>query len=261
MRSSITSRTHGRHAFWLDVTPGFNAKVLQHLDRHLISEAVELVDQTEQSRRFTWPGRKRRPCWRRCSATACPTRPSSCTWNGRSAPVRACHHSPARSAWDARLRHRLPQRASRRMSGESSKPPGHFRPANPRSIRCGSKPARRLRHRHRRESLCYGSRPRVAGRELFEGLLSRPGTDRHGPRPGRLRNRAFLGVNVLEGGPLPAGTKLYRDATEVGVITSSTQSPRLHAPLALGYIRRGNQEPGTSTRRRRHPTAGKPLKS
>src|SRR5918993_1224120 len=40
--------TGGRHAFWLDVTPGFNEKVLQHLDRHLISEAVELADQTEQ---------------------------------------------------------------------------------------------------------------------------------------------------------------------------------------------------------------------
>src|SRR5262245_17541545 len=37
----------GRHAFWLDVTPGFNEKVAQHLDKHLISEAVELTDQTE----------------------------------------------------------------------------------------------------------------------------------------------------------------------------------------------------------------------
>src|SRR5262249_25463134 len=41
-------RTAGRHAFWLDVTPGFNTKVLQHLDKHLISEAVELTDQTDQ---------------------------------------------------------------------------------------------------------------------------------------------------------------------------------------------------------------------
>ena len=40
--------SEGRHAFWLDVTPGFNEKVLKHLDRHLISEAVELVDETER---------------------------------------------------------------------------------------------------------------------------------------------------------------------------------------------------------------------
>src|SRR6476620_2961430 len=47
-------------------------------------------------------------------------------------------------------------------------------------------------------------------------------------------NRAFLGVKVLEGGPLPAGTKLFRDGAEVGVTTSSVQSPRLGVPLALG---------------------------
>jgi len=58
-------------------------------------------------------------------------------------------------------------------------------------------------------------------------------------------NRAFLGVKVLEGGVLPAGTKLIRDGNEVGLITSSTISPRLGAPLAIGYIRRGHQEPGT----------------
>ena len=58
-------------------------------------------------------------------------------------------------------------------------------------------------------------------------------------------NRAFLGVKVLDGGPLPTGSKLFRDATEVGVTTSSLMSPRLQAPLALAYIRRGSQEPGT----------------
>jgi folate-binding protein YgfZ len=57
-------------------------------------------------------------------------------------------------------------------------------------------------------------------------------------------NRAFLGVKVLEGSVLPAGTRLFRDATEVGLVTSSVQSPRLGAPLAIGYIRRGHQEPG-----------------
>jgi tRNA-modifying protein YgfZ len=57
-------------------------------------------------------------------------------------------------------------------------------------------------------------------------------------------NRTFLGVKVLEGGVLPAGTKLFREAAEVGLVTSSVQSPRLNAPVALGYIRRGHQEPG-----------------
>jgi glycine cleavage system aminomethyltransferase T len=58
-------------------------------------------------------------------------------------------------------------------------------------------------------------------------------------------NRAFLGLKVLEGGPLPAGTKLFHDGQEVGVVTSSCFSPRLSAPISLGYLRWKHQEPGT----------------
>ena len=58
-------------------------------------------------------------------------------------------------------------------------------------------------------------------------------------------NRAFLGMKVLEGGPIPRGTKLMRDGVEVGVVTSSINSPRLEAPIAIGYVKRGHQERGT----------------
>jgi folate-binding protein YgfZ len=58
-------------------------------------------------------------------------------------------------------------------------------------------------------------------------------------------NRAFLGVKVLEGGPLPAGTKLFHEGQEVGVVTSSCHSPRIGVPVALGYLRWKHQEPGT----------------
>src|SRR5437763_3147048 len=52
--------TAGRHAFWLDVTPGFNDKVLKHLDKHLISEAVELADQTDRFAQLHLAGPKAR---------------------------------------------------------------------------------------------------------------------------------------------------------------------------------------------------------
>jgi folate-binding protein YgfZ len=58
-------------------------------------------------------------------------------------------------------------------------------------------------------------------------------------------NRAFLGLKVLEGGPLPAGAKLFHDGQEVGVVTSSCQSLRLGVPVALCYLRWKHQEPGT----------------
>lgn len=63
-------------------------------------------------------------------------------------------------------------------------------------------------------------------------------------RAGRI-NRHFLGLKVLSGGPVPPGTKLTRDGKEVGVVTSSTDSPRLGSPLALGYVHWQSADPGT----------------
>ena len=57
-------------------------------------------------------------------------------------------------------------------------------------------------------------------------------------------NRTLLGLK-LTGDPPPPGSLVYRDGKEVGRVTSSTQSPRLRT-IALAYIRRGNQEPGTA---------------
>jgi glycine cleavage system aminomethyltransferase T len=57
-------------------------------------------------------------------------------------------------------------------------------------------------------------------------------------------NRTLLGLK-LTGGTAPRGSLVFRDDKEVGRVTSSVVSPRL-GPIALAYIRRGNQEPGTA---------------
>jgi folate-binding protein YgfZ len=57
-------------------------------------------------------------------------------------------------------------------------------------------------------------------------------------------NRKLLGVTFGEGGPLPHGAKLFHEGTEAGEITSSVVSPRFRA-IALAYIRRGHDTPGT----------------
>ncbi len=58
-------------------------------------------------------------------------------------------------------------------------------------------------------------------------------------------NRYLVGVR-FEGDSLPeVGTKLTVGDKEVGEVTSATYSPRLKAPLALAYVRRGHHEPGT----------------
>jgi folate-binding protein YgfZ len=57
-------------------------------------------------------------------------------------------------------------------------------------------------------------------------------------------NRTLLGLRLPDG-PVPPGSLLYRDGKEVGRVTSSVVSPALGA-IALAYVRRGSQEPGTA---------------
>lgn len=56
-------------------------------------------------------------------------------------------------------------------------------------------------------------------------------------------NRTLLGLK-LSGETVPHGSLLFRDGREVGRVTSSVVSPRFGV-IALAYVRRGNQEPGT----------------
>jgi folate-binding protein YgfZ len=57
-------------------------------------------------------------------------------------------------------------------------------------------------------------------------------------------NRTLLGLKLQGSGTVPLGAKLVRDTDEVGQVASSVVSPRL-GPIALAYLRRGSQEPGT----------------
>jgi folate-binding protein YgfZ len=59
-------------------------------------------------------------------------------------------------------------------------------------------------------------------------------------------NRSLLGVKIAGEEPVPRGAKLFRDGKDVGQVTSSVVSPRLGATLALAYIRRGSERPGTT---------------
>jgi folate-binding protein YgfZ len=60
-------------------------------------------------------------------------------------------------------------------------------------------------------------------------------------------NRTLLGIQLSEGEPLAHGTKLSKDGTEVGQVTSSVRSPQFGL-IALAYVKRGFQEPGTALR-------------
>lgn len=58
-------------------------------------------------------------------------------------------------------------------------------------------------------------------------------------------NRKLSGLLVQGDTPPVSGEKLFHDAQEVGWVTSAVVSPRLGRPIALGYVRREYQAPGT----------------
>jgi glycine cleavage system aminomethyltransferase T len=236
--------TAGRHAFWLDVTAGFNEKALQHLDKHLISEAVELVDQTEQFAQMHLAGPRAKSILEAALGEPLPNLDEFQHMERTFGSTATCHirrHDPlgvpgfdiiclngrAAGVW------RMLQSAGAVPAGEAAFEILRVEAGTPvYGVDIGvdrfvMEVARALRAVSYAKGCFLGQEPIVMAR------------DRAG-----FVNRAFLGVKVLQGGTLPAGTKLSRDGAEVGLVTSSVHSPRLNAPLALAYIRRGNQDPG-----------------
>jgi tRNA-modifying protein YgfZ len=58
-------------------------------------------------------------------------------------------------------------------------------------------------------------------------------------------NRLLLGVKTATGAAFAHGNRLFKDGAEVGQVTSSVHSPRLNQVIALAYLKRGFQAPGS----------------
>jgi tRNA-modifying protein YgfZ len=234
----------GRHAFWLDVTAGFNEKVIQHLDRHLISEAVELADHTTTFAQVHLAGPQAKRVLEKALGEPLPDLAEFLHMERTFGSTATCHvrrHDPlGLPGFDLICRNERAEGVWRMLLAAGATPAGE-EAYNTLRIEAGTpvygvdigedrfvmEVARAARAVSYTKGCYLGQEPIVMAR------------DRAG-----FVNRAFLGVKVLEGGPLPAGTKLFRDGADAGVVTSSVQSPRLQAPLALGYLRRGHQDPG-----------------
>lgn len=235
--------SEGRHTFWLDVAAGHSEKLIQHLDRHLISEAVELADLTDQFAQIHLCGPSAHAVLEKALGGPLPelsefqhierTIGSAVCQLRRHDPLGlagfdiVCGNDFARQVWHAL------QASGATPAGEATFEVLRVEAGTPvfgvdiDENRFVMEIARAQRAVSYTKGCYLGQEPIVMSR------------DRAG-----FVNRAFLGVKVLEGGALPHGTKLFRDGNEVGQVTSSVVSPRLNAPIALAYIRRGNQDVG-----------------
>jgi tRNA-modifying protein YgfZ len=234
----------GRHAMWVETTAGRNEELVKSLDRYLISEQVEIADVTERFAQFHLAGPKAAEVLAKAIGEPVPElaefahmertfgTTATCSIrrrdqlglpgfdivcvNERGAGVRDLLAAAGAGTGTAETFETLRIEAGMPVYGvdidaeRSVMEVGRFERAVSYTKGC-----------------FLGQEPIVMARDRTGHAV-----------------RSFLGMKVLEGEPLPTGTKLFRDGQEVGVVTSSTSSPRLGVPVALGYLKWKHQEPG-----------------
>ena len=235
----------GRHALWVETTAGRNTELVQYLDRYLISEQAEIADRTTDFAQFHLAGPKAADVLSTALGAPVPPLPEFAHMErtfGKDATCSIRRRDPLGApGFDVVCRTDVADGARRMLTaaGAVAGSPETFEvlrieagtPVFGKDIddnRFVMEVAFALRAVSYAKGCFLGQEPIVMARD----------------RAGHV-NRAFLGLKVLDGGPLPPGTKLFRDGAEVGLVTSSCHSPRLGAPVALAYLKWKHQEPGT----------------
>ncbi len=215
-------------ALWLEVTPGRDGALFQHLDRYLISEAVELDNATERFAQFHLAGPK---------ASAILESPHTVDLPEASTSLRKRDRLglPGHDIVCAKER----SKEISQMLLAAGAIPGT--PATREILRIEAGVAEYgkdfdesrfvMEIAGAGEAVSY-AKGCYLGQEPI--VMSR---DRAGHAPRSM-------VKLRGQSPLAVGAKLFSGADEIGWVTSATESPRF-GPIALGYVKWKHREPGT----------------
>ncbi len=234
-----------RHAMWVETTPGRNTELVQYLDRYLISEQVEIADRTADFAQFHLAGPKATDVLSAALGESVPALPEFAHMErtfGKDATcsIRRRDHLGL-PGFDLVCRTDVADGVKRLLIAAGATL-GSAETFETLRIEAGT-PVFGKDIDDNRFVMEIGFAPRAVSYAKGCYLGQEPIVMTR-DRAGHV-NRAFLGLKVLDGGPLAPGTKLFRDGQEVGVVTSSCHSPRLGAPVALAYLKWKHQEPGT----------------
>jgi glycine cleavage system T protein len=230
-------------SFSLDLAPGSADRVVQHLDRYLISEEVEFVNATRDFAQIQLAGPQAAamltPLVGETSVPAAPLRHGPVRFGDTDGWLRRhdalgvpgfdliCPADKAASLWQ-----RLTQ-AGARPAGREAREILRIEAGLPREGADIDETTFAPEVGRIAETICY-TKGCYLGQESI--VMAR---DR-----GQI-NRTLVGVKLPDG-MVPHGSPLFAQGKEVGRVTSSVHSPRLGTALGLAYVRRGHQEPGTT---------------
>jgi folate-binding protein YgfZ len=232
----------GKSSLWLDLAPNTAGKVIAHLDHYLISERVEFTDHTSELAQVHVAGPQAAAVLRKVLPDVPPLddlHAASATVEGVLYQVRRhdrlgvpgydtlCPAQAAESFWAALVA------AGARPAGRQTWEALRIEAGTPAQGSDIDETTFAPEVERTAQAICYtkgcylGQEPVVMARD--RGQINR-----------------FLRRLTLPGGPVPAGSRLFREGKEVGRVTSSALSPATGGGVGLGYVRRGSQEPGTA---------------
>jgi folate-binding protein YgfZ len=231
-------RPDGKTSLWLDLAPSTATKVITHLEHYLISERVEFTDHTQELVQLHVAG----PAAQTAIAKVFAEVPSlehlqttSATFNNALCQLRRqdrlgiegydilCPTQVAEALWTALIA------AGVRPAGRQTWEVLRIEAGTPAQGIDIDETTFAPEVDRTAQAICYtkgcylGQEPVVMARD--RGQVNR-----------------FLRRLTLPDGPVPAGSRLFRDGKEVGRVTSSARSPAKQDAVGLGYVRRGSQD-------------------
>lgn len=234
----------GRDALWVDTPGEYADALLAHLDRYLISEQVELKNRTTEFAQMQLAGPAAKSVLEQALDEDVPDLTEFLHMErtfGNSATCSIRRRDPLGvPGYDIVCLTQKAEAVWRMLTAAGAKPAGE-KAFEVLRIEAGT-PIYGQDIDENRFVMEIGRATRAVSYAKGCFLGQEPivmARDRAGHVP-----RAFLPIRLSERVTEP-GSKLRREGKDVGVVTSSIDSPRLGGPMALAYIRRGYQDPGT----------------
>jgi folate-binding protein YgfZ len=228
-------------SFAMDAGPGENEKVLKHLDRYLVSEQVELRDQTEELAQIHLAGPAAKKILDQTVNVPFPElgRLHTVTATSEASCIIRRNDRVGFVGYDVLCKVDDAPAIARALHAAGATPAG-LEAFETLRIEAGT-PAFGI-------DMDESSLPQEVGR-IDATISFTKGCYIGQETVARIRtyghvNRYLVGLKLRGTTPAPPGTKILAQDKEVGIVTSSVYSPRLDIAIALASLRRGYHEPG-----------------